>query len=180
MIYFVRHGETDYNVKGIAQGQLDIPLNQKGKDDAETLSLALKDYNFDVIYCSPLIRARETAEIINQKHNVEIVFDDRIKEFFAGERQGTTIEQWGKEKEEDFLINPEKYGAESNLSFYNRCVEFYKDIPKDKEVLIVSHGGVYKNIYRYINNIADITAKVSLQDNCSVAELKTKIEDCLK
>lgn len=177
MIYFVRHGETDYNVKGIAQGQLDIPLNSKGREDAKTLSELLKNYNFDIIYSSPLSRAKETAEIINSKHNVEIKYDDRLKEFFAGKRQGTTADQWDKETDADFMINPEKYGAESNLSFYTRCVEAYEDIPKDKNVLIVAHGGVYKNIYRYVNNIKDIKAKVSLPDNCSVIEINSEYKE---
>ena len=171
MIYFVRHGETDYNVKGIAQGQLDIPLNQAGRNDATVLSGVLEDYEFDAIYCSPLVRAKETAEIINKKHDVEIIFDDRLKEFNAGQRQGTTLEEWGEEREKDFMVNPEKYGAESNLEFYTRCAAAYDDIPKDKNVLIVAHGGVYKNIYRHINGIKDLTAKVSLPGNCSVIEV---------
>ena len=177
MIYFVRHGETDYNVKGIAQGQLDIPLNEKGRADAEVLSDMLKDYKFDVIYSSPLSRAKETAEIINSKHKVDIIFDDRLKEFYAGQKQGTTADHWDKETNADFMINPEKYGAESNLSFYTRCVEVYKNIPKHKNVLIVAHGGVYKNIYRFVNGIKDITAKIPLPSNCAVIEIKPECKE---
>ena len=173
MIYFVRHGETDYNIKRIVQGQLDIPLNETGRENAHTLSNTLKNYQFDVIYCSPLCRARETAEIINQHHNVKIIFDDRLKEFFAGERQGLPVDQWSKEQDSDFMVHPEKYGAETNLHFYTRCVEAYSNIPKDKNVLIVAHGGVYKNIHRFTHNFEDITAPVSLPENCAVIELPT-------
>ena len=50
MIYFVRHGETEYNVLGIAQGQLDIPLNENGKNQAEVLSEKLKEFFKDRLY----------------------------------------------------------------------------------------------------------------------------------
>ena len=80
MIYFIRHGETAYNREGRVQGHLDIPLNEKGIFQAEKASDEFKDVEIDLIYCSPLKRARSTAEIINKFHNVEIVIDDRLIE----------------------------------------------------------------------------------------------------
>ena len=149
MIRFVRHGETDYNVLGIAQGQLDIPLNENGIIQAKKLSETLKDYHFDVIYTSPLVRARKTADIINEFHNVPIVVEERFKEFNAGIRQGTKASDWTPEMNEDFMMYPEKYGAEGNEEFFERCVDAYLDLPIDKDVLVVAHAGVYKNIIRY-------------------------------
>lgn len=149
MIHFVRHGETEYNVLGISQGQLDIPLNEKGLAQAKKLKEQLKSYHFDVIYTSPLVRASKTAEIINEYHGVKIVVDDRLKEFYAGKRQGTKASDWTAEMNEDFMLNPEKYGAEGNEEFFERCVAAYLDLPTDKDVLVVAHAGVYKNIIRY-------------------------------
>ena len=170
MIYFVRHGETDYNVLGISQGQLDIPLNEKGIKQAEELSENLKNYHFDIIYSSPLIRAKKTAEIINMHHGVKIVYDDRLKEFYAGRRQGTKSSEWTPEMNEDFMNNPEKYGAESNESFYNRCVDIYKELPTDKDVLVVAHAGVYKNILRYKEN-KPFNAKFNIVGNAEVLDI---------
>lgn len=172
MIYFVRHGETDYNVKGIIQGQLDIPLNEVGIMQAQRIAQILKDEKIDLIYASPLSRTRVTAEIINEFHNVEVVFDDRLKEFFAGTRQGTGFSDKEKKEKAEFLISPEKFGAESNYEFYDRCVSVYKDILKlNKNVLIVSHGGVYRSIYRYLNNILDFSVKVPTPINCEVINI---------
>ena len=170
MIYFVRHGETDYNVLGIAQGQLDIPLNENGLIQAEKLSVDLKDYHFDVIYSSPLIRAKKTAEIINQYHGVEIIYDDRLKEFYAGKRQGTKSNEWTSEMNEDFMNNPEKYGAESNDSFYQRCVDAYKDLPTNKDILVVAHAGVYKNIKRYKEK-KPFNAKFDIVNNAEILDI---------
>ena len=170
MIYFVRHGETDYNLEGIVQGQLDIPLNENGIHQANEIKNKLKDLDIDIIFSSPLLRAKQTAEIINENLNVKIKYDERLKEFFAGNMQGTKIKDWSEEDKENFKIYPENYGAESNIDFYNRCVNVFKEISKYKNVLIVSHGGVYRNLYRYVNNLKDITCFVPLPENCSISE----------
>ena len=65
-VYLMRHGETDYNKKGLIQGTLDIPLNEFGLELAEKTKEGFQNegLTFDYCYCSPLIRARQTAEII--------------------------------------------------------------------------------------------------------------------
>ena len=80
MIYFIRHGETDYNKDKRFQGHLNIPLNQKGIVQAKIALDCSKSLRIDKIYCSPLKRAVETAKIINSFHNAQIIKDDRIKE----------------------------------------------------------------------------------------------------
>ena len=66
-IYFVRHGETDWNKERKIQGQVDIPLNEFGRHLARETAKGLRDVPFDVCFTSPLGRARETAEIILQR-----------------------------------------------------------------------------------------------------------------
>ena len=170
MVYFVRHGETDYNKQGIVQGQLDIPLNNEGINQANQLKDKLKNMDIDLIFSSPLLRAKQTAEIINKTLNVEIIYDNRLKEFFAGNKQGTKISEWPEEDKDNFKLHPENFGAESNLDFYNRCVSAFNDMPKNKNILIVSHGGVFRNLFRFVNNINDLTYPVSLPENCSISK----------
>ena len=60
----VRHGETDWNVETRMQGQLDIPLNDKGRWQAERVAEALADESIDAIYSSDLLRATQTADAV--------------------------------------------------------------------------------------------------------------------
>ena len=77
MIYFVRHGKTDYNKKNLLSGgDIDIPLNSEGKEQAKITANLLKDVKFDMVFCSPLIRAKKTCEEIMKFHkNIPIIYD---------------------------------------------------------------------------------------------------------
>ena len=66
MLYIMRHGKTEWNELHKLQGRTDIPLNEEGRKMAEQAREKYKDVSFDICYCSPLIRARETAEIVLQ------------------------------------------------------------------------------------------------------------------
>lgn len=177
MIYFVRHGETEYNKQGRSQGRADIPLNKMGIFQAKQIAEKLKNINIDIIYSSPLSRAICTAQIINNYHNAKIIIDERINHYDVGERQGQLFGLWPEEKKQEYINNPEKHGAESYKHFYDRVVDFYKTIQnQEKDILIVSHGGVYMNIYRYINGHTDLTKNIEHKplENTEFAVLKTK------
>ena len=64
MLYIIRHGKTDWNVRHKMQGRTDIPLNEEGRQMAEAAREDYRDVHFDICFCSPLIRAKETAEIL--------------------------------------------------------------------------------------------------------------------
>ena len=72
MLYIIRHGKTDWNLKHKLQGRTDIPLNDEGRAMALEAGERYKDVHFDVCYCSPLIRARETAELLLKGRDVPI------------------------------------------------------------------------------------------------------------
>jgi len=152
MIYFVRHGETDYNKQGLVQGQLDIPLNENGILQAQTLRDNLKDLNYDLIYCSPLNRALTTAKIINEGHNKEIIIDSRLAEIDLGEWQGKSVNLRLEEVKYEYDSTCKtKLNAESFEEFHDRCVEIYEVIKNlNKDVLIVSHGGVGNEIKKHL------------------------------
>ena len=73
MLYIMRHGKTDWNAKHKLQGRTDIPLNEEGIQMAEQAKEKYKDVNFDICYCSPLVRAKQTAEIVLEGRNIPIV-----------------------------------------------------------------------------------------------------------
>ncbi|MBQ7720509.1 MAG: histidine phosphatase family protein, partial [Clostridia bacterium] len=91
LIYIIRHGETDLNVKGVVQGWYDEPLNESGRFLAAETGKRMKEIRFDGCFSSPLKRAAETAEIILREsgNDLPITFDDRLKEMSFGEREGT-------------------------------------------------------------------------------------------
>lgn len=171
MFYFVRHGETEYNVEKRTQGQTDSKLTEKGVAQTKEVAEKLKNTKIDIIYCSPLSRTRITAEEINKYHNLPIIFDDRLMERNSGSRQGKFYKDLTEEEKKLWQTNPELWGAESRLGFYKRCKEFFKEIENsDKDILLVSHGGVWRNLMRYFDNEnLDFTKDLPYEiDNCGV------------
>ena len=141
MIYFVRHGQTDWNKIGRIQGQTDIELNKHGEEQALVIKEKLKDIKFDKVFSSPLKRAFKTAQLICDS---KIAVDNRLKERFNGELEG-------KLKNEITIFpdfnDPQEtlYGIESLNSFKNRIKDFIEEILnkyKDKNVLVVTHAGI--------------------------------------
>ena len=88
-IYIIRHGQTDWNVNKIIQGQKDIELNNTGEEQARNQIKIFNEYNFDLIISSTLKRAQKTAQIINSEKNVDIIYDDRLRERNFGDYEGT-------------------------------------------------------------------------------------------
>lgn len=173
MIYFIRHGETDYNKDMRFQGHLDIPLNQKGISQAKQALEDSKKYHFDIIYHSPLSRAKQTAEIINSFHNVPMVSDDRLKEIFMGSLQGQIPKNFPEEEQKLAFSNPEYFGGESHEEFCARIKSFLDDLgSSNKNILIVSHGGVYRAIYKTINNLNDLQFDMKPIPNASIVLIK--------
>ena len=78
-LYLIRHGETDYNKERKIQGSCDIPLNEYGRELAKVTAEGLKDIPFDVIFTSPLCRARETAEWIARGRQIPVYEDKRLQ-----------------------------------------------------------------------------------------------------
>lgn len=141
--YFVRHGQTDWNLKNLIQGHIDIPLNEMGIDQAKSAAGLLINQGITQIISSPLIRAKKTAEIINEILQVPLYFHDGLKERFLGKLEGTV-------KTESALNN-----ATSNYTQTAEDSERVDDFKKriahtlheilhaDHITLVVAHGGVY-------------------------------------
>ena len=168
MIYIIRHGITDWNDRHKLQGRTDIPLNEEGREMAEVAREEYKDIHFDICFCSPLIRARETAEILLSDRDVPIVFDDRLLEMSFGEYEGVEYSFNTPGCPINVIFKePEKYresigGAETFEELFRRTGEFLEEkaFPlheQGKSVLIVGHGAMNSSIVSRIRNypIAD-------------------------
>ena len=133
MLDIMRHGKTDWNLLHKLQGKTDIPLNDMGRQMARQARERYKDIHFDVCYCSPLSRARETAKLVLEGRDVPIIIDDRLSEMGFGIYEGV---QEVFEKPECpvrvLFFNPEKYvaqgGAESLEDLLKRTNEFLDEV----------------------------------------------------
>ena len=146
-IILVRHGETEYNVKGLAQGWCDSPLTKKGIKQAQNAANLLAYENIDLVLCSDTNRAITTTSIINQ--DIEIHTDPRIREMHYGECFEAKP-NWHKNL---FLIfHPfsqyHHVGGENTKDVIKRFSELidelYLSYPRST-ILIVSHGGLLSN-----------------------------------
>lgn len=180
LIYIVRHGETDANNKGYAQGWTDDPLNENGRLIAELTGQGMKGIRFDCCISSPLIRAKDTAQIIlrESENSVPVSFDDRIKEMNFGSFERTSIKD---EKVIRFLKEPVvdyKFpGGESIKEVMERTQEFLKElIARDdgKTYLVSTHGCALRAMLNYLYEDPDDYWHGHVPYNCCVNIIDVK------
>ena len=108
-LYLVRHGETDFNKTLRFQGQTDVPLNEKGKEQAQKMAAYFRNIPLAAIYSSSLQRAYSTAEILGSVKNLAPVRVDSFREINFGQWEGghsTVIKEQYGSVWEDFFKNP--------------------------------------------------------------------------
>lgn len=152
MIYLIRHGQTHWNAIKKIQGHTDIPLNEQGKKEAEKSAQKLINLNIHQIISSDLLRAKQTAEIINQYIQVPISFDARLRELCYGQLEACKSTEISKETWDIFNTNPQKLNAESFSQLYDRVKDFAKTIDTNQNLLIVTHGGFLRMFMYFIEN----------------------------
>ena len=150
----IRHGQTYWNKSGIMHGQYDIPLNWTGFKQAQKVSSTLKNYQFDLCYCSPLKRAKSTADQILRHHrSTEVIYDSRLMELSKGSLEGAHVNSEKMLKAENSAIL-EKFKIEKKKEFFDRVAQLIGEIEKkhdNKKILIVAHSGTVKMIMFVIN-----------------------------
>lgn len=152
-IYSTRHGQTDYNKDEIILGTTDIPLNETGLAQAAGLAEAVEKLgDIDLIISSPMLRAKATAKAVAEKCGFEIITDERLREWNYGEFEGKSRFTEGfAENKREFAVKM-RNGGESLLQLSHRVYSFLDDIIakySDKNVLVVSHGGICRVIEIY-------------------------------
>ena len=174
-IYYVRHGQTDWNLARKMQGGgTEKELNETGINQAKETRKELENVKYDITICSPMDRAKQTAEIINKDKKVQTIIDERIRERNLGELEGHDITSEIENQIWDYDLNYQIPNGENLHEFEKRILDFLEDIKRkysDKTVLIVAHGGIAKVIKSYLYGIpesrklSDITTK-----NCEIIE----------
>ena len=146
-VYIVRHGETENNKKGVWTGWNDIPLTQKGEEDAARLGKLLKDIPFDAVFASDLQRACKTAEIAIP--NCDYKTNEKLREINVGNVSGKPFN--AMTDEERALVRKEGYvifGGESQKDFFARVTEFLKELEtlECENVAVFCHGGWLRRV----------------------------------
>jgi broad specificity phosphatase PhoE len=174
-VLLVRHGETDDNVADRFQGQLDTPLNERGREQSRALARSLAGEGLRALYCSPLSRARATAKIVGAELGLEPVLDDRLMEADVGEWAGLLYTQvdagypgafarW-RGADPDFRFP----GGESVTEQAARVAAALADIAAGPlPALVVTHGGAIRSV----NGIATPDGAVG---NCQLYRLRAPI-----
>jgi len=173
-IYSTRHGQTSYNKQEIILGTTDIELDENGEKQALGLAEKIAGMNcIDIIIASPMKRAQRTARAVAERCGLEIVTDDRLREWDYGYYEGKSRFTEGfAENKIEFGVRMGKSG-ESLMQLAHRVYSALDDIIKNysgKNVLIVSHGGVCRVIETYFNDMTTEQFANWFMDNCGLIE----------
>ena len=171
-IYVTRHGQTDYNKDEMILGVTDLPLNDTGMAQARELAEnAAKLGDIDIIVSSPMKRALTTAKAVADRCGLDIVTDERLREWDYGEYEGKSRFTEGfAENKVNFGVRMGKTG-ESLLQLSHRVYSVLDDIKKKysgKTVLIVCHGGICRVIETYFNDMTNEEYSNWFMGNCQL------------
>lgn len=171
-IYSARHGQTDYNKADLILGITDIPLNSTGLAQAKDFANAVESLgDVDIIIASPMIRAMTTAKMAGEKCGLEIIADERIREWnYGGFEQKSRYTEGFAENKKEFAVKM-RDGGESLLQLSHRVYSFLDEIIEkyhDKNVLVVSHGGVCRVIETYFHDITVEEYSNWFMGNCEI------------
>lgn len=165
----VRHGESEWNAKGLWTGWTDIKLTEKGKEQAREAANALEDIKFNVAYTSKLERAKHTLEEIEEALNYsnlpsieDAALNERDYGKLTGERKEDIKAKYG---EEQFIKLRRGWdvpisGGETLKDVYNRVVPYYQknilpNLKSGENVLVVAHGNSLRALVKDLENISD-------------------------
>lgn len=164
VIYIVRHGQTDANVQDIVAGHFDSFLTEEGRKQAEEAADLFKDINFDAVFSSDLVRAKNTAEIIKLNRNLAVNTTKLLRERFFGKYEGLPGEKMMRENKQTFeklatLSEKEKLNFrlydsyETEAEIAGRMFRFLREIGATflgKTVLVVSHGAIMRSLLMHL------------------------------
>ncbi len=165
-IYLIRHGQTDWNVQGKFQGREDIPLNEKGIEQAKVCGSVLQgSAQFDAVISSPLSRAKKTAEIIAEYVSVgQVITDDIITERDFSKVSGMTAKE-----REAFYASGEPDDKEP---WEELCARMFAGLRKyaeqymDKNIIMISHGASINSVLSVLSQGQTGTGKIFLKNTC--------------
>ena len=171
-LYIARHGETPWNVENRVSGRTDVPLTEKGVEQARLLAQNAMGKGIEVILSSPLLRAQQTAHAVSEAIGVPIELDERLIQLDFGSFEG------GPRSDPEFQYTraqfPTRYpGGESAFQLAHRvysCLEDVKSKYAGKTVLLVCHGGVCRMVRSYFMDLTNDEYSYYFAPNAQLVE----------
>lgn len=154
-LYLIRHGETEGSDTKRYKGSIDVPLSERGIAQMRNVSVFIKSSKLSAVYCSPLLRALKSAEIIAEPHGLNPLIMPDLRERSFGVWEGMSFDEIKKQYPDEFKAwadNPLKFspiGGENTLEVRDRALQSLDKILKKHDgenISIVAHGGVNRVI----------------------------------
>lgn len=172
-LYVIRHGRTKCNDEHKYNGKLDEDINETGIEQAKKASEEVKNLDIDLIICSPLLRTRHTCELVNI-NKVPVIYDKRLEERDCGKLTNVELGDFYYTDYWNYYSKNKVEGLETIPDLFKRVKEFLDEIKekyKDKNILLVTHGGVARGVYFYFNDIPkDGMIQKFGSSNCGIKE----------
>ena len=175
-LHIIRHGQTDWNAIRRVQGQQDSQLNETGRRQAAQVREALSDIDFKAVFVSPLLRTRQTAEILCQDRNTELQFVDDLVEMGLGEWEThmwddvpkTWPDQHAQFRQSPHLFNmPSAETAQQVMDRGVNAIDHIRAQTPEGDVLVVSHGVLIKTmILKFAQQPLSVLWDKPHLDNC--------------
>lgn len=175
--FVVRHGETAWNAEARIQGHTDVPLTEKGIEQARLAAARLKDEHFDAVYASDLSRAFVTGEIIAAPHALEVIPTPLLREANLGDWQGQTLAEIAERFPDQYeeyrkdTIGHRPPGAERLEDVIARCRQFLTMATQTHptaKLAIAAHGGSVRGLIAAAFNTGPDIYKRIRMDNGSI------------
>ena len=140
--WFLRHGETDWNARGLSQGNVEIPLNAVGIAQAHAAALVLRDRGIASVVASPLGRAQQTAAIVAAALGLAVETEPDLREVGFGEQEGQPSAPWFDDWIAGEMTPP---GAETFVGLRIRAAaSLNRALTRPPMVLVVAHGAWFR------------------------------------
>jgi len=177
LLHLIRHGQTSWNAEQRIQGRMESELDETGRQQAIERGTALQSIDFDAVYSSSSIRARQTTELILNGTRQQVHYCDNLREMNLGEWEGhlwPDIAQAYPEAVARFKAAEDEFsapGAESFTELQTRGVAAIEAVIAENScdnILVVSHGAIIKRILaRYTNTKLSKCSELPSLPNCS-------------
>jgi len=159
VVYLLRHGESDFNRDGIFRGIIDVPLNEHGRLQAESLGRMLARMQLSAVYSSPLARALDTAHAVALPHDLEVQINHAFQNINLGSWQGKRKKEIARLYPDDWHLwktEPERFvppGGETIGEVRERAWGEISRLARFHEhstIAVISHRSVIKTIFASI------------------------------